>query len=214
MHPGTMPQAGRRKAAYGRRFAGEQRQALLLHPVPVWIIESSGDQWLAYLLRIIRRQRGFCRHPLERVHLVERSHGCSPMLRNVTRCHSVVHAVPSSLRILYHLIYKDQDRAASSEPHCQFAAAVRASAARQQIIARRPVGVYAALPHRQLGPSGSGGSPRTGPLPPLPRSSPPAAPPAGRVLSPCWLHHFPHQYDQFSPAFVHNLLRRHPASIP
>ncbi len=75
MHPGDMPQASRRKAAYCRRFAGKKHQALLLNPLPVLLIESYGDKCLAYLLRIIRRQRSFCRHPLKRFHLVELSHG-------------------------------------------------------------------------------------------------------------------------------------------
>ena len=134
MHPGDMPQASRRKAAYCRRFAGKKHQALLLNPWPVLLIESYGDKCLAYLLRLIRRQRGFCRHPLKRFHLVELSHGCSPMLRSVTRCHSVVHAVPSSPRIPYHLVYKDQDRAAYAER--QRVVAVSAGAARRQFITR------------------------------------------------------------------------------
>jgi hypothetical protein len=41
-----------------------------------------------------------------------------------------------------------------------------------------------------------------------PTRSLPTASPAGRVLSPCWQHHFPHHSDRFSPACVHNLLRR------
>jgi len=34
------------------------------------------------------------------------------------------------------------------------------------------------------------------------------------VLSPCWQQHFPHQYDRFSPACVHNSRRRDGPGLP
>jgi hypothetical protein len=46
--------------------------------------------------------------------------------------------------------------------------------------------------------------PTHGPSPPLPRWSPPLAPPAGRVLNPCWPQEFAHREDRFPPAIVDN----------